>query len=173
MGTAKRVSGERFKEKTPDMSIPANPAAHLLHAAADLAPAYWTQRNKTARQFHSGTTLLMLYESLLHDACHPVQTDAVGLLSLAAAGQGMEPTLAKAAINGAVVALHSIVSPGTEPNCASESDIAAMRVFISRWESTPGHRSTRTRQALLEAAVIADRRPELDAIQLGHLHTAP
>ena len=131
------------------------------------------QHSKAARQFHSGTTLLMLYESLLHDACHPGQTDAVGLLALAAAGQGMEPTLAKAAINGAVVALHSVVSLGAEPNYASESGIAAMRVFISRWENTPGHRSARTRQILLEAAVIADRRPELAAIQPGHPHTAP
>ena len=33
------------------MPIRANTAAHLLRAAADLAPAYWAQRNKTARQF--------------------------------------------------------------------------------------------------------------------------
>ena len=155
------------------MPIPANPAAHLLRAAADLAPAYWSQRNKTARQFHSGTALLMLYESLLHDACHTGQTDAVGLLALAAAGQGMKPTPAKAAINGAVVALHSVVSPVAEPNYASESGIAAMRVRISRWESAPGRHSDQTRQALLEAAVIADRRPELAAIQPGHPHIAP
>ena len=155
------------------MPIPANTAARLLRTAADLAPAYWTQRNRAARQFHSGTTLLMLYESLLHDACHPGQTDAVGLLALAAAGQGMEPTLAKAAINGAVVALYSVISPGAEPNYASESGIAAMRVFISRWESAPGHSNARTRQALLEAAVIADRQPELAAIQPGHPHASP
>lgn len=155
------------------MSIPANPAAHLLRAAADLAPAYWTQHSKAACQFHSGTTLLMLYESLLHDACHPGQTDAVGLLALAAAGQGMEPSPAKAAINGAVVALHNVISPGTEPNYTSESGIAAMRVRISRWESAPVHSSDQTRQALLEAAAIADRRPELATIQPGHPHTAP
>lgn len=155
------------------MSVPANPAAHLLRAAADLAPAYWAQSNKTTRQFHSGTTLLMLYESLLHDACHPDQTDTVGLLALAAAGQGMEPTPAKAAINGAVVALHSVISPGTEPDYASESGIAAMRVSISRWESDPSHHSDQTRQALLEAAAIAEHRPEIAAIQPGHPHTAP
>ena len=155
------------------MPIPANPAAHLLRAAADLAPAYWAQRNKATRHFHSGTALLMLYESLRHGNCHPDQTDAVGLLALAAAGQGMEPTPAKAAINGAIVALHSVISPGTEPDYASESGIAAMRVRISRWESTPVHSSDQTRQALLEAAAIADRRPELAAIQPGHPHTAP
>ena len=155
------------------MSVPANPPAHLLHAAADLAPAYWAQHSKATRQFHSGTALLMLYESLLHDTCHPGQTDTVGLLALAAAGQGMEPTPAKAAINGAVVALHSVISPGTEPDYASESNIAAMRVSISRWESDPSHHSDQTRQALLEAAAIAERRPELAAIQPGHPHTAP
>ena len=110
------------------LSDPANPAAHLLRAAAGLAPAYWSQRSKATLHFHSGTVLLMLYESLRHGNDPPGQTDAVGLLALAAAGQDMEPTPAKAAINGAVVALHSIISPGAEPDCASESGIAAMRV---------------------------------------------